>query len=125
MEIKRDIPKIIKFIAWLWIIGGLWKLSMSYSSWPEFELWRNIFLFFVKSSALLSGILLLKGYKEAAFLYFTITIINTIIFYSFPPNIKGIEVYFTLPAIAGSIAVPLIFAGVITYYWKSLTWARL
>jgi len=112
--------KIIKIIAWLWIIGGIGKLSMSVLSFSQFELWRNFFLFFLKLSCILSGFLLLRGLRQGAIIYFCVTLINTCMFYYFPPKIENIEYYFTPIAIVGSIVFPLIFLIIILTQWKKL-----
>jgi hypothetical protein len=122
MNKKQSPPKIILIIAWVWIIGAVWKIAMTPFSWPEFELWRNLFLFTTKSLFLISGILLFRGYRQAAIIYFAISIVNTLVFYTNLPNINGIEQYTSTQAIALAIVAPLLFMTVILYNWKSLKW---
>jgi hypothetical protein len=117
-------PKIIKIVAWLWIIGAFWKISMTPFSWPDFETWRNIFLLFIKIGALVSGLLLLKGYRQAVILYLFIIIINSVIFYSNPPKLAGIERYFTPWAIGIAFIVPVVFLSIIAFNWKALKWSK-
>lgn len=123
MDNRHSIPKVIRIVAWLWIVGALWKLSITPFSWADFELWRNIFLLTTKSLFLVSGILLLLGYKHAAFVYLTVTIANTTVFYLYPPNLVGTDQYFTPQAIALAVVAPVIFVSILLFNWKSLRWS--
>ncbi len=78
----------------------------------------------MKIGALMSGVLLLKGYCQAAILYLFVTIINSVVFYSNPPELAGIERYFTPWAIGVAIVVPVIFITIIAFNWKFLKWSN-
>lgn len=117
---REALPKVIKIIAWLWIAGAILKLFGTYFSWYTFEMWRNTFLILVKLLALFSGILLLKGLKVGAIIYFIATVINTVVFYVKPPDIEGIEIYFSPTAIVTALIIPIVFLSIIACYWKRL-----
>lgn len=113
----------LKAIAWLWIAGGVVKLGLTVYSWAEYELWRSVFLLGVKVSMVISGLLLLRGLKWGPVIYFTVLLLNNVVFYSHPPQVVGVEKYFTTQAIGAAIVIPLIIMTVVTFGWNRLRWA--
>ena len=102
-------PKLVSVIGWFLTVGIGIKLVMTPFTWSEFELWRNIFLTIMKCAGVAAGIFLIQGKKIGAFIYWPTVIIQTGIFYLFPPPLEGIERYFSPLAIAFAVLIPTIF----------------
>jgi hypothetical protein len=120
MEDNIQNPVVLHVIAWLWVVGALWKLSMIQSSWHKIELWRNLFLRITKSLFLVSSVLLLLGYKQSAFISLIMTISNTLVFYLYQTALNDLELYFTTHAITLTVAAPIVFMSILLFTWNAL-----
>jgi len=113
-------PKLVSIIGWFLAVGIGIKLVMTPFTWPEFELWRNIFLTIMKCAGVAAGIFLIQEKKIGAFIYWPTVVLQTSIFYLFPPPLEGINRYFSPWAIALAILIPTIFTVIFIRAWTKL-----
>jgi hypothetical protein len=121
---KNKLPIIIRIIAWIWIIGLLLESTGIPASLGIFEPWRIVYTIILNCFGIFAGILLLKGYRQGLIIYLIVTLLNSTIFYLFPPNSRNIESYYAKTAIITLILSPVIFTLLISIYWKKLTWKK-
>lgn len=117
---SRTVPIALTIIGWMLIAGGSVKLLMTPVSWCHFELWRSIALVVSKFGSIVAGYGLLRARRCGAYLYWFFAAAMSALFYIVPPDIPGVERYFTPASIAMAAGVPLLISAVLIKNWKAL-----
>jgi len=117
---SRTLPIALTIIGWMLVAGGSITLLMTPVSWYHFELWRSIALVVSKLGSIVAGFGLLRARRYGAYLYRFVVAAMTALCYLLPPDIPGVEKYFTPASIAMTTAVPVVISAVLIKNWKAL-----
>jgi len=109
---------ILKIFAIISIITAAVKIILLPINWPNFTIARNFYNIVLNIMTIFASILLLKGYRLSIIIYAVLIVVNTIVFYGFPPSIVGIEIYFRPWAISMFVLSKVLFIGLAIACWK-------
>ena len=117
---KSRLPVSLKIIGWVLVVLTLFKIAMTPFSWGHFEFSRNIQFSIQKLALLTAAVLLLRGLKLGAYLYWLVVVIAAGLSYIFPPLVGGVEQSYSLSYIIMTLAVPIFISIFIIKNWSRL-----